>query len=244
MGLRLASTFAILFLFALIYAVVFAIGIWFLPSSWIGLTLMIFFTILIVLFQYGISPLIIRWIYRIDWIPYEDFASTYPHLGNVIDKVVEVQDIKTPTVGIINDGNPNAFTFGWTKNKARVVITRGILDHLNKEEQSAVVAHEMGHIVHNDFILMTVVFAIPLILLTIARWSYYAARFSGVSKSSKSNSSGYIGLALLAISLISWISYYIGYLVSLFVSRIREYYADQHSAEVLENPNYLSTALV
>ena len=244
MGLRLASTFAILFLFALIYAVVFTIGVWFLPSGWIGLTLMIVFTILIVLFQYGISPLIVRWIYRIDWIPYEKFASMYPHLGNVIDKVVEVQDIKTPTVGIIDDGNPNAFTFGWTKNSARLVITRGILDHLNKNEQSAVVGHELGHIVHNDFILMTVVFAIPLILLTIARWSYYAARFSSFSKSSKSESGGYIGLALIVISLISWISYYIGYLVSLFVSRIREYYADQHSAEVMENPNYLSTALV
>jgi heat shock protein HtpX len=209
MGLRLASTFAILFLFALIYAVVFTIGVWFLPGGWLGLTLMIGFTILIVLFQYGISPFIIRWIYRIEWISYEEFASIYPHLGNMIDKVVEVQDIKTPTFGIIDDGNPNAFTFGWTKNSARVVITRGILDHLNKKEQSAVVAHELGHVVHNDFILMTVVFAIPLILLTIARWSYYAARFSSFSKSSKNNSSGYIGLGLIVISLISWISYYI-----------------------------------
>ena len=244
MGLRLASTMAILFLFALIYAVVFAIGIWFLPSDLLGLTLMVVFTILIVLFQYGVSPLIIRWIYRIDWLPYEEFASMYPHLGNVIDKIVEVQDIKTPQFGIIDDGNPNAFTFGWSKNSARVVITTGIIRYLNKEEQSAVVAHEMGHVVHNDFILMTVVFAIPLILLTIARWSYYAARFSSGSKSRDSDSGGYIGLALLAVSLISYVSYYIGYLVSLFVSRIREYYADQHSAEVLENPNYLSTALV
>ncbi len=245
MGLKLASTMAVLFLFGLIYALVFTIGVWFLPSNLFGLSLMIGFTILIVLIQYGISPLMIRLIYRIDWIPYEDYAHQYPHLANVIDKVVAIRGIKTPRMGIIHDLNPQAFTFGYTKNSARIVITDGILHYLDEGEQSAVVAHELGHVVHNDFILMTVVFAIPLILLTIARWSYYAVRFSGLFKSSKDDDAGsYIVLALIVVAIVSYISYYIGYLVSLFVSRIREYFADQHAAELTENPNMLSTALV
>ncbi|HUW89364.1 MAG TPA: M48 family metalloprotease, partial [Candidatus Nanopelagicaceae bacterium] len=107
-----------------------------------------------------------------------------------------------------------------------------------------VVAHELGHIVHNDFILMTVVFAIPLILLTIARWSYYTARFSSFRSSKDDNAGSYIGLALIVVAVVSYISYYIGYLISLVVSRIREYFADQHAAELTENPNHLSTALV
>ncbi len=245
MGLKLASTMAVLFLFGLIYALVFTIGVWFLPSNLFGLSLMIGFTILIVLIQYGISPLMIRLIYRIDWIPYEDYANQYPHLADVIDKVVAIRGIKTPRMGIIHDLNPQAFTFGYTKNSARIVITDGILHYLDEDEQSAVVAHELGHVVHNDFILMTVVFAIPLILLTIARWSYYAVRFSGLFKSSKDDDAGsYIVLGLIVVAIVSYISYYIGYLVSLFVSRIREYYADQHAAELTENPNTLSTALV
>jgi len=245
MGLKLASTMAVLFLFGLIYALVFTIGVWFLPSNLLGLSLMIGFTVLIVLFQYGISPLMIRLIYRIDWIPYEDYAHQYPHLANVIDKVVAIRGIKTPRMGIIHDLNPQAFTFGYTKNSARIVITDGILHYLDEDEQSAVVAHELGHIVHNDFILMTVVFAIPLILLTIARWAYYAVRFSGLFKSSKDDDAGsYIVLGLIVVAVVSYISYYIGYLVSLFVSRIREYFADQHAAELTENPNMLSTALV
>ena len=68
MGLKLASTFAVMFLFALMYAVVFVIGVWFLPSNLLGLLLMIVFTVGIVLLQYGISPLIVGLIYRIDWI--------------------------------------------------------------------------------------------------------------------------------------------------------------------------------
>ncbi|MBA7535932.1 Protease HtpX [subsurface metagenome] len=51
-------------------------------------------------------------------------------------------------------------------------------------------------------------------------------------------------MALIVVAIVSYISYYIGYLASLFVSRIREYFADQHAAELTENPNTLSTALV
>ncbi|MBY9014021.1 MAG: M48 family metalloprotease, partial [Candidatus Lokiarchaeota archaeon] len=244
MGLKLASTLAVLFLFALIYAVVFTIGVWFLPGDLFGLLIMIAFTILIVLFQYGMGPIFINWMYRIEWMDYEDFTYNYPHLADAIDKVVAIQEIKTPRMGIIHDLNPQAFTFGYTKNSARMVITDGILHYLDEHEQRAVVAHELGHIVHNDFILMTVVFAIPLILLTIARWSYYAVRFSGLKRSRDDDAGSYIALALIAVAIVSYISYYIGFLISLFVSRIREYFADQHAAELTENPNLLSTALI
>jgi Zn-dependent protease with chaperone function len=205
---------------------------------------MIALTILIVLFQYGLGPVIINWMYRIEWMDYEDFTYNYPHLADVIDKVVAIQEIKTPRIGIIHDDNPQAFTFGYTKNSARLVITKGIERFLDEDEQRAVVAHELGHIVHNDFILMTVVFAIPLILLTIARWAYYAVRFSGLRRSRDDDSGSYIFLALIVVAIVSYISYYIGFLISLFVSRIREYFADQHAAELTENPNLLSTALI
>jgi len=240
MGLKLASTFAITALFGLVFAVVFLIGVWFLPLAWWSLLLMVGLTFGIVLLQYGISPYIIQWIYDIDWMPYEAYIQKYPHLGEVLEKVVQVQEIKNPRVGIIHDLNPNAFTFGHTKNNARIVLTDGILHYLDKEEQKAVLAHELGHVVHSDFILMTIVFAIPLVLLTIARWAYYAGYFSR----GRSKDSGKAGIVLLVIALVSYISYIIGYLISLIISRIREFYADEHSAEVLENPNALSTALV
>jgi len=238
-----ASGLAITALFALLYAVVFVIGVWFLPSSLFGLLIMIGFTLLIILFQYGISPLIVGWLYSIDWIPYEEFARLYPIMADSLDKVVAVNRIKVPRLGIIHDLNPNAFTFGWSKNSARVVITDGILEYLNEKEQNAVFAHELGHVVHSDFIIMTIVFAIPLVLLTVARWAYYAGWYSGRRRSSNDDGN-MIGLILIAVAVLAYISYYLGYLISLIVSRIREYYADEHSAEVLEDPNALATGLV
>jgi Zn-dependent protease with chaperone function len=223
-------------LFGLFYAIVFAIGIWYNWSLW----LMVGFALALILFQYLISPILINWIYRIEWIPYDQFRAQFPHLADAVDKVVAVRGIKTPRMGIIRDGNPNAFTFGWTKNSARIVITTGILQYLNENEQKAVVSHELGHVVHNDFILMTLVFAVPLVLLTIARWAYYASWFSRT----RDKEGALLGLALIAIAILSFIAYYIGYLISLFVSRIREYYADEHAGELTEDPNALSTALV
>jgi Zn-dependent protease with chaperone function len=231
-------------LFALLYAVIFVIGVWFLPSSLFGLLIMVALTIGMVLLQYGISPLIVNWLYAIDWISYEDFARNYPHLADSLDKVVAFNGIRQPRLGIIHDLNPNAFTFGWSKNSARVVITDGILKYLNKKEQNAVFSHELGHVVHSDFIIMTIVFAIPLVLLTVARWAYYASWFSGRRRSSDSNEANVLRMALIAIAVLSFIAYYVGHLISLIVSRVREYYADEHSAEVLENPNALSTGLV
>ena len=239
----MASGLAITALFALMYAVVFVIGVWFLPSNIWGLIIMIAFTIGIVLLQYGISPLIVGWLYKIDWIPYEQFAAEFPHLADSLNKVVAYNNIKMPRLGIIHDLNPNAFTYGWSKNSARVILTDGILHYLNKKEQNAVFSHELGHVVHSDFILMTVVFAIPLVLLTVARWAYYASYFSRSSRSD-SDEASYLRLALIAIALLAFISYYLSFLISLIVSRIREYYADEHSAEVLEDPNALATGLV
>jgi len=239
----LASGLAITALFALMYAVIFVVGVWFLPSTIWGLLIMVAFTVGMVLLQYGISPLIINWLYRIDWIPYEQFVAEFPHLAKSLEKVVAYNQIKMPRLGIVHDMNPNAFTFGWSKNSARVVLTDGILKYLNKKEQDAVFSHELGHVVHSDFILMTVVFAIPLLLLTIARWAFYASYFSRGS-SRDSDEAGLLRLALIAIAVLSYLSYYISYFISLIISRIREYYADEHSAEVLEDPNALATGLV
>ncbi|MGV9173633.1 MAG: zinc metalloprotease HtpX [Promethearchaeia archaeon] len=239
MGLKLRSGLALTALFGLIYALVFVIGIW---NQW-SLWLMVGLTAGIVFFQYLISPYIIQWIYKIEWIPFDQYKQRYPHLADTVKRAVELRGIKTPRVGIIRDGNPNAFTFGHTKNNARIVITTGILDYLDRDEQQAVMAHELGHVVHNDFILMTIVFAIPLILLTIARWAYYASIFSGARRSSREGGA-YFRLVLIAVAVLSYVAYYIGYLISLFISRIREYYADEHSADLLGDPNALSTGLV
>ena len=87
MGLKLASGLAMAALFALMYAIVFVIGVYFLPYNLFGMIIMIFLTLGIIFFQYLISPIIIGWIYRINWYSPEQYQAEFPHLAKVIEKV-------------------------------------------------------------------------------------------------------------------------------------------------------------
>ncbi|TET55269.1 MAG: hypothetical protein E3J64_00550, partial [Anaerolineales bacterium] len=146
----------------------------------------------------------------------------------------EEKNLPFPRFGLIHDGNPNAFTFGHYPGDARLVVTTGLVELLSSEEAQAVVAHELGHIAHWDFVVMTVAASVPLVLYILARTLTGRGRRSGKGRG------GYAAL----IGLVSWVAYIVSQYIVLFLSRVREYYADRFAGEVTGNPSVLSTALV
>ncbi len=241
MGLRTRMAVAIALLFAILFGVLMALSYWLITLGALTGALIIAFplvlTILLITLQWAVSPLIIRWIYKIKWIPPESFDR---RIADYIGYTCREKGIREPRFGIVEDDNPNAFAFGWTKNKAHLVLTRGILKYCDEEEHKAVVAHELGHIANNDFVVLTVVGAIPIIFYVLARGCFDAIRYSRGGGSDRGK-----GMAVVAIvGLISFLVYLITQLVVLLVSRYREYYADSFSADTTKNPNALSSALV
>lgn len=108
----------------------------------------------------------LRWFYKMKWVKLEQLPA---HLKQFTVNLCSNVGMKVPRFGLINDGAPNAFTYGHRPNNARVVITRGILNLLNEKEVEAVVAHEVGHARHWDMFWMTVAQLVPLILYYIFR---------------------------------------------------------------------------
>ncbi len=104
----------------------------------------------------------------------------------------------------------------------------------SEQEVKAVVAHEMGHLVHWDMVLMTVAQMVPLILYYIYR-TLIRMKSRGRDKSAG---------ARLAIALGAYILYIISEYIVLWFSRTREYHADRFAGEVTGDPNALSQALV
>ena len=193
--------------------------------------------IVALILQFLLSPwltdLNMKWIYK------AKFDTHLPdYLNAFINDVCTQNNMKFPRIGFIDDGAPNAFTYGHTKNDSRIILTRGIFELLDEEEVKAVVGHELGHAVHYDMLVMTAAQLVPMVLYAI----YRAAIDYKPSSSSKDDSKGE-GFVKL-VGLIAYILYIIANYIVLWLSRTREYMADAFSADVTRNPNALASALV
>ena len=193
--------------------------------------------IIAIIIQFLIAPVlndfVFKHFYQVNWN-----AQIPDYLKKFITDTCNKHNMKYPKIGLINDGTPNAFTYGRTKNDARVVITKGILELLNEEEVKSVVAHELGHANHYDMLFMTAVQIVPLILYHV----YELLLNTNSNKSSKSSSKNDNNIAI--VGLIAFALYIISQYIILWLSRTREYYADSFSIEETKNPNALASALV
>ena len=192
-----------------------------------------------ILLQFLIGPWItdlsMRLFYR------ADFRTDLPeYLNEFTDEVCARHGMKRPKIGVINDGAPNAFTYGRTKNDARVIITRGLMELLDEEEVKAVVGHELGHASHYDMLFMTVAQVVPLIMYGIYEFCMRMSTDSGRSDSDDNKAAAVTAV----IGLIAYVLYFICELIVLWLSRTREYYADEFSVRETGNPGALCSALV
>lgn len=190
-----------------------------------------------------ISDFMYKWLYKMEFYTYDQIKD-YPY-AKFTKEVCDRHKMKFPKIGIIHDKNPTAFTYGSAAFNARVVLTEGLFEFLNEDELESVIAHELGHIANRDFIIMTIAATLLQILyelyviLTRSR-AQSTTESLGMGKSD--NKEG--GNPLVIIGVVSLVFYFIGTYLLMFLSRLREYYADEFSAKETGNPNILSSALI
>lgn len=206
-----------------------------------GLAIAIVVTVVFNLLVFFISPwvmdLIQGWLYHTRWVNLQDVARLSPEAAQVIQRVCTERNLTQPRLGIIEDQNPTAFTYGSLPNSARLVVSQGLFTYLDEEEVATVYAHELGHIVHWDFAVMTL--AATLVQIT---YLIYVFVRNGLSRwgDDDNKAAGALGAAAIA----SYLFYWLGTYLVLYLSRTREYFADHFAAETTGNPNALSRALV
>ena len=160
-------------------------------------------------------------------------------LANFIENQAKTNKIPFPRMAVIEDGNPNAFTYGHTPKDARIVLTRGLMDILKEDELEAVVAHELGHAVHWDMLVMTAAMLVPTLLYMVFRIGIRVSSNTAAKKATKK-----IGDQIIILAIAAFVLYIISEYVVLFLSRTREYYADRFSGVATDNPNALARGLV
>jgi Zn-dependent protease with chaperone function len=236
MKLQLASIYTLILLSGMLFAILAAV-FYFLDS--LNVWLMLGLTLLFNFILWLASPYIIdfqhRIFYKMRFVSREEFKSEYPELYSFIEKICQKHKISFPKIRIVEDLSPTAYTYGSAPFNARIAFSQGLFHYLEKEEIEAVIAHELGHIVHRDFIVMSIASTILQILYQI--YVVLVRTRRGKSKDEKRN-------PLVIIGAASFVLYFIGTYIVLYLSRIREYYADSFSAQETSNPLFLSSALV
>ncbi|MEH2262264.1 zinc metalloprotease HtpX [Nostoc sp.] len=238
-SLALASGVTMTLLFGMVFALglslVFILGS---NDPLQGLAIAIGITLVFNIAAFFLSPFLMdltqSWLYQTRWVELAEVESLSPETAKVIRQVCEQKKLKTPRLGIINDQNPTAFTYGSLPNSARLVVSQGLFTYLDDDEIATVYAHELGHIVHWDFAVMT----IASTLVQICYLIYSTARRLGRGGDNK------IKDAIQTAGLVAYVFYVIGTYLLLYLSRTREYFADHFAAESTGNPNGLSRALV
>lgn len=144
-----------------------------------------------------------------------------------------------PRVYFIDDTAPNAFATGRDPAHAAIVVTRGLVEKLNKRELEGVLAHEMSHIGNYDIRLMTLVVILVGIVVLAADWFLRISLHGGRGR----RDGGGSGIILIIAILLALLSPLIATLMQLSISRKREYLADATGALITRDPEGLSSAL-
>lgn len=169
-------------------------------------------------------------------------------LWNVVDEMAIAAGIPTPEVYVVPKSHAiNALSAGHTEADAAILVTRGAIDALRREELQALVAHELSHIVSGDMALnvrlyayLTVFSIAPVVGLLLFGFIF--------SKGAKDLRLWLLWLALLPISLplavIGGVHVIASFLLSACLGRQRELLADASALQLTRNPVGIKRALL
>ncbi|MEK6916071.1 MAG: M48 family metallopeptidase [Nanoarchaeota archaeon] len=145
-----------------------------------------------------------------------------------------------PKLYVMESNQINAFASGRNPQNSVVCVTSGAIEKLSKQELEGVIAHEMSHIANYDIRFMTfTAIAIGMISI-IAEFFLRSLWFSGGNRGRDGKSGAILIIVGIALSIIAPL---LSNLVSLAISRKREFAADATGVKLTRYPPGLSSAL-
>lgn len=142
-----------------------------------------------------------------------------------------------PKTYILETEDMNAFAAGWNPDNSIVGVTRGLINQLNRSETQAVIAHEIGHILHGDSKLTLYVGILANVILTVTNiFAHLAFFFTGRDNSAANK-------ARLLLMVLNFVLPIITQVLYLYLSRSREYMADAAAVQLTGDNQAMIQAL-
>ncbi len=177
--------------------------------------------------------------------------ASSPHeqrLINLVEEMSIASGTPMPDLFVMdNEPSINAFVAGYEPTETVLVVTRGALENLSREELQGVIGHEFSHILNGDMRINVRLIAILAGILSIGQIGQFLLRLtmnrSHFSSSKKNEGNILFFIAGLAMVCIGYIGLFFGRIIKAAISRQREYLADAASIQFTRNPEGIAAAL-
>jgi Zn-dependent protease with chaperone function len=169
-------------------------------------------------------------------------------LMNVVEEMAIASGTPVPAVYVMEDEYAiNAFVAGTRPSETVLVVTRGAMEQLNRDELQGVIGHEFSHVLNGDMRLNIRLMSVLAGILFIGKIGHFLLRMDSNSRGSSERGRGnavvvllFMGLTLMAIG---YLGLFFGRLIKAAVSRNRECLADASSVQFTRNPDGIAGAL-
>jgi heat shock protein HtpX len=157
-------------------------------------------------------------------------------LLGVVAQLARAAGVGMPEVGVFDSPEPNAFATGYSRDRALVAVSTGLLSTMNEQEIQAVLGHELTHVANGDMVTLT------LIQGVVNTFVIFLSRIIGnlVDRAFFRSEDGR-GPAYFLCVIVSQIV--LGILANIIVmafSRWREFRADRGGAHLAGTPNMIA----
>ena len=164
-----------------------------------------------------------------------------PRLYAVMARLAAKANLPVPKLYVIPEEAPNAFATGRNPQHASVAVTQGLLELMDDEELEGVIAHELSHVRNYDILTTSIAATIAGAITYLAHMAQWGMIFGGYGGERDDDREGGGG-AFAAIAMMI-LAPFAALMLQLFLSRTREYSADEIGARMVGQPYGLISAL-
>jgi heat shock protein HtpX len=160
-----------------------------------------------------------------------------PRLYAVMERLAAKASLPVPKLYVIPEPAPNAFATGRNPRHASVAVTEGLLELMTDDELEGVIAHELSHVRNYDILTSSIAATIAGAITYLASMGRFAMIFGSGGDDDRERGGGLGALLMIFLAPIA------AMMLQLFLSRTREYSADETGARMVGQPYGLISAL-
>lgn len=160
-------------------------------------------------------------------------------LLETVRRHAEKAGIGMPEVAVYDAPEMNAFATGMSRNNALVAVSTGLLQQMDREQVSAVLGHEIGHVANGDMVTLTLIQGVLNTLVIVLARVVGRVVDSWLSGGRDRDGEGGMGYFVVVMVLQIVFGLFASIIVMWF-SRWREFRADAAGASLAGRASMIS----